>query len=69
MHNIFVQKRLRLGSKSLGNENSGQDRVKDKPWMLTITLVELCIQESYKLKAMPKVANCSGFEGRNGLPR
>ncbi|KAG2552435.1 hypothetical protein PVAP13_9KG463400 [Panicum virgatum] len=45
---------LRLGTRSHANETSGPD------------------QESLKLKsvkAMSKVANCSGFEGRNGLAK
>ncbi|CAL4914079.1 unnamed protein product [Urochloa decumbens] len=45
-------KQLRMGARSLANGTPGLD------------------QESYKLKsikAMPKVANYSGFEGRNGL--
>ncbi|CAN6325429.1 unnamed protein product [Urochloa humidicola] len=47
-------KQLRMGTRSLANGTSGLD------------------QESYKLKsvqAMPKVANYSGFEGRNGLAK
>ncbi|KAK8446080.1 hypothetical protein SEVIR_9G432550v4 [Setaria viridis] len=47
-------KQLRLGTRSLANETSGLD------------------QESYKLKsvkAMPKAANYSGFEGRNSLAK
>ncbi|CAL4939082.1 unnamed protein product [Urochloa decumbens] len=47
-------KQLRMGTRSLANGTPGLD------------------QESYKLKsvkAMPKVTNYSGFEGRNGLAK
>jgi hypothetical protein len=37
---LFVQKKLRLGARSLVNETSGLEQVRHKPWMLSIFLVK-----------------------------